>query len=67
MLFNYAVNQATGLPIGIPNRGNGGRGGGADHANIQKSINDIAGGSQEVALPVGANGNYRIMDNIDDD
>ncbi|MGH3956227.1 MAG: RHS repeat-associated core domain-containing protein [Mycobacterium sp.] len=44
------------------NRGNGGRGGGPDHATTQQYITDNAGGDQEVAI----DGSGRAADNVDE-
>jgi hypothetical protein len=47
-----------------PKRGNGGRGGGPDHAQVQSDITKYAGGKQEQPIPL-SNGKTRIADNID--
>jgi RHS repeat-associated protein len=43
-------------------RGNGGRGGGSDHASVQQNVTDAAGGRQEVPIE----GTRRIADNVDE-
>jgi hypothetical protein len=58
-----SLEERGGLPT---NRGNGGRGGGIEHAQVQQYITDYAGGRQEVRVyESGSAGNYRIVDNVD--
>lgn len=59
--------QFAGVGVALKvRRGNGGRGGGVEHARVQQSITDYAGGRQEVRVyEIGTGGNYRIVDNVD--
>ena len=58
------LDRGPGKLLG-PNRGKGGRGGNTEHATVQQSITDTAGGKQEVKIPLGNTGRSRIADNVD--
>jgi len=62
----YALGLEGDGPRRTANRGNGGRGGGVEHARVQQSITDFAGGRQEVTVYESGLGNrFRIADNLD--